>query len=225
MAEPDLRAIARAGGPDAPIAVLPTAAAPDRNEARAGRNAVRWFRSLGASQVDVVAVVDPASANDASLAAQLRQARLIYMLGGFPGYLAETLRGSLCWGAVLQAHAAGAVLGGSSAGAMVLCSHYYDPQSSNTRVGLDLLPGCCVIPHHDRFGGGWIKELAERLPGSILIGIDERTGMLSDASGLWTASGAGKVTLYDHGRQDAYAQGESFRLHADRGTPQLRSFP
>lgn len=36
MSEPDLRAIELAGGFDAPIAILPTAAAPDNNHKRAG---------------------------------------------------------------------------------------------------------------------------------------------------------------------------------------------
>ena len=43
---------------DAPITILPTAAAPDNNHEWAGRNGQRWFRSLGASHVDLVPVTD-----------------------------------------------------------------------------------------------------------------------------------------------------------------------
>src|ERR1700731_4115033 len=110
MAEPDRRAIELAGGPDVTISIIPTAAAPDNNHQRAGNNGARWFRSLGASSVDVISVIDTVSANDTHLSAQLRQARLLYLLGGFPGYLGETLQGSLCWQAMLEAYEHGAVL-------------------------------------------------------------------------------------------------------------------
>jgi cyanophycinase len=80
MSAPDLRAIELAGGPDSPIAILPTAAAPNHNHKRAGNNGVRWFRSLGASHIDVVPVIDRSSANDPALAARLRSARFIYLL-------------------------------------------------------------------------------------------------------------------------------------------------
>src|SRR5215472_11702888 len=112
MRDADLRGIQRAGGVAAPIRIIPTAAAPDNNHERAGNNGVRWFRSLGARNVVVIPVIDSASANAPQLAEQLRQARLIYLLGGFPGYLSETLKNSLCWQAILEAYEGGAVLAG-----------------------------------------------------------------------------------------------------------------
>src|SRR5512138_220439 len=93
MRELDLKAIELAGGWDAPIRIIPTAAAPDRNHQRAGNNGIRWFRSLGAKDVISVPLIDKISANDESIAKSLRDARLIYMLGGFTGYLGETLKG------------------------------------------------------------------------------------------------------------------------------------
>jgi cyanophycinase len=45
MAAVDREAIERAGGRDAPIRIIPAAAAPDHNHQRAGRNGERWFRS------------------------------------------------------------------------------------------------------------------------------------------------------------------------------------
>ena len=49
MALPDRRFIELAGGPDIPIVIIPTAAAPDNNRKRAGENGRRWFISLGAN--------------------------------------------------------------------------------------------------------------------------------------------------------------------------------
>ena len=119
MSEPDLRAIELAGGFNSPICILPTAAAPDNNHKRAGSNGIRWFESLGAKNVFVVDVIDSASANDESLAASILTSRLIYLLGGFPRHLAETLENSACWRAALNAYGQGAVIAASSAGAMV----------------------------------------------------------------------------------------------------------
>ena len=215
MSEPDLRAIQLAGGLDAPIAILPTAAAPDNNHRRAGNNGAQWFRSLGASHVDVVPVTDRSSANDPALAARIRPARFIYMLGGFPGHLGETLKGSLVWQAALEAYAEGAVIGGSSAGAMVMCEHYYDPYESKVLEGLMLLPNSCVIPHHNSSSRNWTTQLAAQLPEDTLIGIDERTGLLNDSSGNWMVYGAGMVTLYRAGQTEIHGRNETFQIFKD----------
>ena len=210
MSEPDRRAIELAGGNDAPICILPTAAAADNNHQRAGRNGVRWFQNLGAKNAFTVDVINAKSANDDSLAASIRTSRLIYLLGGFPRYLGETLANSICWQAALSAYADGAVIAGSSAGAMVLCEHYYDPYEKKLLNGLSLIPNACVLPHHNNFGKAWAKQLAEALPNSTLIGIDEQTGMLNDLNGVWQVHGAGEVTLYWAGSTVCYGRGERF---------------
>jgi cyanophycinase len=214
MALADQRAIALAGGNDAPICIVPTAAAPDQNHRRAGANGERWFRSLGARQVSVVPLIDQASANEADIVNTLRQARLIYLLGGFTGYLAQTLAGSASWTAMLAAYAEGAVLAGSSAGAMVLCQYYFDPSRQQVAPGLGLLPNACVLPHYNTFGKGWVNRLAAALPQAVLLGIDERTGMLDDGpQGKligWRVYGQGSVTLYQQGTPAVYPSGASF---------------
>ncbi len=216
MSEPDLRAIELAGGPDAPISIIPTAAAPDNNHQRAGRNGVNWFKSLGARRVESLPLIDKASANDPQIAGKISQSRLIYMLGGFTGYLGETLKQSASWQAMLAAYAHGAVIAGSSAGAMVLCQYYYDPGSSQVVEGLWLVPNTCVLPHHNTFGKNWAKQIAANLPNALLLGIDERTGMLDDANGdretAWRVYGQGAVTIYRHGQPTVYKTGESFNM-------------
>jgi cyanophycinase len=104
-------------------------------------------------------------------------------------------------------------MAGSSAGAMVLCEHYYDPYEGKLLKGLDLLKNICILPHHNRFGKSWTSKLRSSIPQTTLLGIDERTGTINDASdGAWTVYGAGIVTLY-HGEQiEVYARGEHFRL-------------
>jgi cyanophycinase len=212
MSEADLRALDLAGGFAAPVRIVPAAAAPDNNHRRAGKNGVRWFQSLGAKDVDVVYVIDKTSANDPALAASLRSARLIYLLGGFPRHLGETLADSLAWQAALEAYQDGAVLAGSSAGAMVLCSHYYDPYEQKLLQGLNMLPNSCILPHYNKYGKEWAAQLTQRLPDVLLIGIDEGTGILSGADGRWTVHGAGAVTLLRGDQIQSHARGGSFVL-------------
>jgi cyanophycinase len=214
MAAPDLRAIELAGGFAVPISVIPTAAAPDNNHRRAGNNGVNWFRHLGAHNVEALPLIDTASANDAAIAASLQQSRLIYLLGGFPGYLGATLAGSTAWQAMLAAYEAGAVIAGSSAGAMVLCQYYYDPGTRKLTEGLRLLDNTCVLPHHNTFGKNWATQLAQDLPGVVLLGIDERTGMLDDAGpnrkADWRVYGQGTISVYRNDSALVYHTGETF---------------
>jgi cyanophycinase len=213
MRDADLRGIQRAGGVAAPIRIIPTAAAPDDNHERAGNNGVRWFKGLGAKDVLSVPLVDRASANDATVAQSLRSARLIYLLGGFTDYLGRTLKDSRAWQAVLEAHRDGAVVAGSSAGAMVMCQVYFDPRAGQVVEGLALVPNSLVLPHHDTFGKDWATRLREQIPDVTLIGIDEQTGMLNDgAHRSWNVYGAGTVTLYREGRLETHEPGQAFSL-------------
>ena len=211
MREPDLKAIELAGGFAAPVRIIPTAAAPDNNHQRAGNNGVRWFQSLGAKDVGALPLIDKTSANDDSIATSLREAKLIYMLGGFTGYLGETLQGSVTWHAVLEAYASGAVVAGSSAGAMVMCEFYYDPSRGQVIEGLNLVPGSLVLPHHNTFGKSWASRLLE-ISRVTLVGIDEGTGMLDDGAGTWTVYGAGDVTLYRNQQVEIHPTGKSFSV-------------
>lgn len=211
MREPDLRAIELAGGFDAPIRILPTAAAPDNNHIRAGNNGVRWFQSLGASNVESLSLIDKTRANDSQIAEPLRTAKLIYLLGGFTHYLGQTLLGSQAWEAALEAYQNGAAIAGSSAGAMVLCEHYFDPGRGVVERGLNLVPNACVMPHHNNFGKNWAAKLKALLPNMTLLGIDEYTGMLAEGS-EWTVLGGGVVTVYRGDEVEQYESGQRFVL-------------
>ena len=213
MRDPDLKALELAGGFEAPVRIIPTAAAPDNNHRRAGSNGIRWFQSLGAKDVISLLLIDKPGANDEKVAKSLRDAKLIYMLGGFTHYLGQTLKDSLAWKSALEAYRNGAVIAGSSAGAMVMCEFYYDPDSGRVVNGLDLLPNSLVLPHHDTFGRSWAPRLLKRIPGVTLIGIDEQTGMIDDGEhNSWNVYGRGSVTLYRKGAVETYPAGKAFSL-------------
>jgi len=214
MEEPDRRAIELAGGVDAPIVILPAAAALDHNDKRAGSNGVNWFQKLGARNVVSLPLIGRESAGDPAIVQAIRSARLIFLLGGFPGYLADSLADSQSWQALLDAYANGAVIAGSSAGAMIFCSFFYDPYNRKIREGMSLIPNTCLLPHYNSFGETWVRQLASKLPQTLLIGIDEETGILDDCSAEeWTCYGKGNATLIQSGKIQVIPSGECFRIH------------
>lgn len=213
MREPDLKAIELAGGFTAPIRIIPTAAAPDHNHERAGNNGIRWFQSLGAKDVLSVPILSKIRADDKKIAQSLHDAKLIYMLGGFTHYLGQTLKDSLAYEAMLEAYQNGAVIAGSSAGAMVMCESYYDPGSKRIHGGLNFVPNSLLLPHHNTFGRSWVPQLTKKLPAATLIGIDEQTGMINNAeNGAWTVYGRGSVTLYRNGQVEIHQTGTGLSL-------------
>ena len=213
MRDPDLRALELAGGLDVPLRILPTAAAPDRNHVNAGNNGVRWFKGLGARDVISLPLIDKTSADDEEIAKSLREAKLIYLLGGFTHYLGQTLKDSPAWNAVIDAYQNGAVIAGSSAGAMVMCEFYYDPYTRKIHEGLNLVPNALVLPHHNTFGKNWALQLTREIPHVTLLGIDEQTGMLDDGENhAWTVYSRGEVTLYRDGNVETYKAEKTFSL-------------
>ena len=213
MRDPDLRAIELAGGFDAPIRIIPTAAAPDNNHQRAGNNGIRWFQSLGAKDVLSVPLLSKIRADDKNIAQSLREAKLIYMLGGFTHYLGQTLKGSLAWEAVLETYQNGAIIAGSSAGAMVMCQFYYDPSAGRVHEGLNLVSNSVVLPHHNTFGKSWAPKLLKKLPNVTLIGIDEQTGMIDDGEDhSWNVYRRGAVTLYRNEEVTIHQTGKPFSV-------------
>jgi cyanophycinase len=211
MAAPDRAAIAAAGGPGVEMAIIPAAAAPDHNDIRAGQNAERWFRQLGAQKVQSLPLIDRSSADNPAIVDRFKRARLIYLLGGFPYHLANSLKGSRSWRAIMEAYRSGAVIAGSSAGAMVLCDDFFDPSANAFATGLGLLSKTCIIPHHDTTGRQWLHRLKKTFPDNLLVGIDEETAMLTAGTTRhWKVHGKGQITLYRGGEVIVWRPGETF---------------
>ena len=95
MADFDLGLLAATGRPRPRVAVVPTASWPDGEAVfqRWAAMGVEHFSSLGA-EVEPVLVRDRADADDPAHAQAIGEADLVYLSGGKPGYLAETLEAS-----------------------------------------------------------------------------------------------------------------------------------
>lgn len=164
---------------------IPTAAAPE------GPEVTRRWVALGVEQARRLAVTavplnveTREQADDPAVAAQVRGAGLIYLSGGDPPFLADTLRDTLLWNAVHAQWQAGAALAGCSAGAIALTDWVPDIRRRDApgRRGLAVVPHLRVIPHFDRLVS-WLPDLPERYlldlpPGAQVVGIDEETALV-----------------------------------------------
>ena len=211
MAESDNRAIELAGGVDAKILIIPAAAAPDERQDVAGQAGVAWFKSLGATNVEVIPIIDRDSAENLTNRKTLREAKLIYLLSGNANYLATTLRGSSAHEAMQDAYENGAVIAGCGAGAVVMSDPFFDNISQRSQKGLGFIQKICVLPSHDQIGSRWANRVRTVIPMSVLIGLDEETGILFEDE-AWHVLGAGCASVYRGSEIRQFASGESFTL-------------
>jgi cyanophycinase len=207
----DKYALQQAGGANAAVLIVPTAAGADGDIPLVSRNGVNWFHSLGAQKVEALPLANRTEAKQPELAAKLAGANLIYMAGGNPVYLLEALKGSACWTAMREALANGAVIGGASAGAMVLMEHLYDPNSGQVRSGLGLIPNTVFVPHFNSFGRKWVPKIQTAIPQALLIGVDEKVAIIGQGN-EWQVFGRGWITVYRQGKPYKYQGGQPFKL-------------
>ena len=200
---------------------LPTAAGEE------GHASVSRWIALGVQQaarmgVEAVpiAALDHAAADDPANAALVAGAGLIYLSGGSPAHLADSLRGTRLWAAIADAWQGGAALAGCSAGAMALTSWVPDLRhlTRTPRQGLGVVPRLRVIPHFDRMRR-WLPGMshwaAAHIPdGVTLVGIDEDTAIISEDPELahWVVRGRQRAWLLAPGDRTALAAGEEFSL-------------
>ena len=168
------------------VVMLPTAAGQEGDER------IRYWTELGLRHYEalgVEAIVLPVMTRNDALSTELAEliegAGLIYLSGGSPAYLTETLRSTPVAEAITREWGLGAALGGCSAGACALTAiagGFRHPDQLSAK-GLGLIDHLAVIPHFDRFdrrSPELVKEILKKTPEEItLVGIDERTALVS----------------------------------------------
>ena len=204
-----------AGGSHARIAVVPTAT---EESAEAGKEKVDELRGYGA-QAFVVDVTRKQAESD-SVVKLIGTATGIWFGGGDQVKLADSLVGTAALRAMLARYQAGAVVGGTSAGAAVLSDSmitgnqkrpnadsvgYYGDEFPNiARGAIQISPGfgfitnAIVDMHFIR------RERANRLldvvlerPSLLGVGIDEGTAVRVDPDGRWTVLGRSAAIVID----------------------------
>lgn len=203
----DAELLAATGVAKPRVVIVPTAAAMERPELAAA-NGARHFNALGADAEPLMALTAD-DANDAALVAAADAADVIYLTGGNPAYLMGALAGSRLAAALRAALDRGAIVAGSSAGAMALGE--WMRFRGEWSAGLGLARGIAVLPHHERSDPERVAaELAGALPAGVTaLGIDGATGCVSEGDG-WRALGAGAVARYRAGAWERFGAGEAF---------------
>ena len=207
-------------GKQAKYIQIPTAAGRESTER------MSYWENLGKKQGDLIGVesiflpiFNREDANNPDFAKQIADSALMYLSGGDPHYLAETLMGTLVWDAIVENWQSGASLAGCSAGAMVLSSHIpnFRLLKGSATTGLNLLPEIRVIPHFNKFFK-WIPESAAKLllhvpDGSILIGVDELTAIVKrSGDDDWVVFGEAKVHVLNGLPDQQLIDGERIHL-------------
>ena len=85
---------------------------------------------------------------------------MVVLTGGSPRRLRDALVATGLDERIRDRHAAGALVMGSSAGAMVACATTLLPQwrgNPQSGPGIGLVPGHVVVPHYDGKRGGWVR--------------------------------------------------------------------
>lgn len=200
---------------------IPTAAGQESDDR------LEYWKQLGKAQADRLGVdsiflpiFTREDANNPEYATLIKDCALIYMSGGDPHYLAETLMDTPLWDAIQENWRTGTSLAGCSAGAMVLSSHIpnFRLLKKSPSAGLNLLPEIRVIPHFNKFFR-WIPESAAKVllhvpDDSILIGVDELTAIVKRSGDEhWVVVGAAKVHVLKGMPDQQLGNGEVLNVH------------
>ena len=181
------RAIELAGGPTAPVVIIPQAS----RRPEAGAENVAFWKKTGAT--NVTALTLKREQRDAEIEL-LKQAKFIWFSGGDQSRLMDALREANLIDLIKQRHRAGVVIGGTSAGAAVMSQRMIIGNAELEAIvrngtplanGLGLWPGTIVDQHfHRRRRFNRLLSAVLDHPDQIGIGIDERTAVIVQGDGF-----------------------------------------
>lgn len=196
------RFVALAGGPSAPIVVIPTAQESDRDGRMPG--IVQDLMDAGARQIEVLHTRDRAVADSAAFVAPLREARGVWLGGGRQWRLADAYLRTRTHDALFDVLTRGGAVGGTSAGATIQGSYLARGDTRGNEImmgdheeGLGFLKGAAIDQH-------WLArnrhfdllEVIDAHPDLLGIGIDEDTAIVVQGD-TFEVIGRSYVGIYD----------------------------
>lgn len=194
------RALELAGGPKSRMLIVPQASSSED----AGLKSAEFWREKGATNVQVLDLADRAKA-----IAAIAEAEFVWMPGGDQSRLMSALREAGVVDAIRDRYRAGALVGGTSAGAAVLSklmivggdtADLTNVRAGGTEMaeGLGLWDGALVDQHFLK------RQRFNRLMSAVLdhpevvgIGVDERTGVVLHPDGACEVVGDGGALIVD----------------------------
>lgn len=231
------RFIELAGGPDAPIVVVPTAGdADDYDQYWSGLGA---FRDHGARNLTLLHTRDRTRADSEAFVKPLVGARGVFFTGGRQWRLADAYLNTRTQRELQQLLDRGGVIGGSSAGATILGSFLVRGDTKGNELmigdhvaGFGFMKNTAIDQHLLRRNRQFdLIEVIEKHPELLGIGIDENTAVVVQGD-RFDVIGQGYVAIYDSnniippaGRFYLLAPGDRFDLakrEASRASEQYR---
>jgi len=213
------RFIELAGGPDAPIVVVPTAGGDSVYPA--DWVGIRGLQQAGATRVSVLHTINRKEADSEAFIASLKAARGVWFPGGRQWHLVDSYLGTRTEAEFRAVLARGGVIGGTSAGASILSSYLVrGAREGNTVM---MAPGYEV-------GFGYLRNVAidqhvvarDRLLDlpAVLTKHPELLGISEDEGTAWVVRGDQAEII---GRNKAFVYGG--RDATDAGAPYLTLYP
>ena len=200
------RFVALAGGPEAPLVLIPTAS----GEASYDQD---WpgaapFLAAGAERLTVLHTTDRATADGEAFSEPIRQAGGVWFGGGRQWRLADAYLDTTVHAELRRLLDRGGVVGGSSAGATILGSYLVRGDTRTNTVmmgdheeGFGLLRGVGIDQHLLRRNRHFdMVEVIRAHPELLGIGIDEDTAIVVRGD-AFEVVGRGYVAIYDHSRR------------------------
>lgn len=201
-----------AGGSAASIAVISTASALGDTVTEVYR---AIFERIGVAEFRGLRPETRAEADDPRTAAMLDDVTGVFMTGGNQSKLSSVVAGTRLGEAIRQAYSAGAVVGGTSAGASVVTTHMVatgaegaTPKERMVQLaaGLGLIDGVIFDQHFSqRNRYGRLLALVAHSPALLGVGVDEDTAMVITESRYLEVVGKGAVTIFDGSRMTTKA--------------------
>jgi cyanophycinase len=201
------RFIELAGGPDAPLVVLPTALPGD---AGADSAEARMLEGAGARRVTVLPERRRADVESEQFLGVISEARGVWFGGGRQWRFVDAYEGTRAAAAFRELLDRGGVIGGSSAGATIQgeCLVRGSPLGNEQMLapgyerGFAFLPGSAIDQHfaqRQRFAD--MTKLVAIYPQILGVGIDEGTALIVRGR-VAEVTGAHQVHFFDRARLD-----------------------
>jgi cyanophycinase len=196
------RFIDLAGGPDAPIVIVPTAGEADHYDDY--WSGLRQFREHGARKLTVLHTRDPKVADTDAFVRPLTTARGVFFTGGRQWRLADAYLNTRTQRELQALLDRGGVIGGSSAGATILGSFLVRGDTKGNELmigdhvaGFGFLKNSAIDQHLLRRNRQFdLIDVIAKHPNLLGIGIDEDTAIVVTGD-RFDVIGRGYVVIYD----------------------------
>lgn len=196
------RFVSLAGGPEAPIVVIPTAGTGESySDFWPG---LQRLRDAGATDIKVLHTRDRQKADREDFVAPLQQARGVWFSGGRQWRLVDAYLGTRTLTEIRAVLERGGVVGGSSAGATIQGSYLVRGDSSTNTImmgdhteGFGFLANVAIDQHLLRRNRHFdLVEVIEAHPELLGIGLDENTAIVVRGD-TFEVIGSGYIAIYD----------------------------